>query len=299
MNVLQNLIKIIFTLLILISTNTYACDVCGCGSSNSSSFANVLGGNYIGFSYNYMYFQYIQKTADPDFPLAEDHVNTVSVSGQYHITDKIQINATIPYRFNNRYKASGNISNSGMGDISVYGLINVLHSESNHSLKLGAGLKLPTGKFDLQNSSLNQTSAAQLGTGSLDILLPVQYYYTNNQWSFNASAMYFIKGTNDDEFKYGDQTQVNVSTSYVFPVATNISLAPSVGVSYDHFLASERFDIVDSRTKGYMTNASIGVQMETAHLILGVNTQLPIAQNLIDNEVTFNQSVGVYTYFKF
>ncbi|MDO6738605.1 transporter [Wenyingzhuangia sp. 2_MG-2023] len=297
---MQTLIKIFFTLLLIInSTKTYACDVCGCGSSNSSSFANVLGGNYVGFSYNYMYFQYIQNYSDSDFPLAKDHVNTVSISGQYQITDKVQINATVPYRFNNRYKASGDVSNSGMGDVSVYGLINLLHADSNHSLKLGAGLKMPTGDFDLQNSSLNKTSAAQLGTGSWDVLLPLQYNYNKEQWSVNVSAMYFLKGKNDDDFKYGNQTQVNVNTTYVFPVVNNFSLAPIVGLSYDYFLASERFDIVDNRTKGYMTNANIGVQMETKKLILGINTQLPIAQNLIENEVTFNQGIGVYTYWKF
>ncbi|NJB82645.1 transporter [Wenyingzhuangia aestuarii] len=299
MNVLQTLTKIFFTLLLIVSTSTYACDVCGCGSSNSSSFANVLGGNYVGFTYNYMHFQYLQNYANPNKPLADDHVNTISLSGQYQITDRIQVNATVPYRFNHRYKISGNVSNSGIGDVSVYGLINLLNINSNHSLKVGAGLKLPTGEFDLQNSSLNQTSAAQLGTGSLDILLPIQYNYNQNEWSVNVSAMYFIKGKNKDEFKYGNQTQVNINTSYVFPVGNNLSLAPIAGLSYDYFLASERFDIVDSRTKGYMTNANIGLQLETKDLILGVNTQLPINQNLIDNDVTFNYGVGVYTYWKF
>lgn len=299
MNVLQNLNKIIGGLLAIISCNLYACDVCGCGSSNSSSFANMLGGNYIGFTYNYMHFQYIQSNANPNIPLADDHVNTLSITGQYQITDKLQVNAMVPYRFNNRYKTSGDFSNQGIGDVSVLGLISLLNQESSHSLKIGAGIKMPTGEFDLKNSSLNQTSAAQLGTGSWDVLLPLQYNYNVNQWSVNVSAMYFIKGENEDEFKYGNQTQVNINTSYVFPLSTGWSIAPTVGVSYDYFLASERFDIVDNRTKGYMTNANIGLQLETEKMVFGMNAQLPIDQNLIDNEVTLNYGVGVYTYWKF
>lgn len=299
MNVLQTPIKIFLSIFLMLTTTTYACDVCGCGSANSSSFANVLGGNYLGFTYNYMYFEYIQSNADSNFPLAKDHVNTLSISGQYQLTDKLQVNAIVPYRFNNRYKASGNVSNSGIGDISIYGLINLLNKNSNHSFKLGVGVKLPTGEFDLQNSSLNQTSAAQLGTGSWDLLLPFQYNYNKEQWSVNVSAMYFLKGTNNDDFKYGNQTQINVNTTYVFPLATNISIAPIVGLSYDHFLASERFDIVDNRTNGYMTNASVAVQMETKNFIMGLNSQLPVSQNLIENEVTFNYGLGVYTYWKF
>ena len=299
MNVLQDLTKIFFILLISFSTKIHACDVCGCGASNSSGFANVLGGNYIGFTYNYMHFQYIQSNANPNIPLADDHVNTLSITGQYQLTDYFQIKGTIPYRFNNRYKSTGDFSNNGLGDVSFYGLINVLNAESNHSLKIGAGVKMPTGKFDLKNSSLNQTSAAQLGTGSWDLLLPLQYNYNLNQWSINISAMYFLKGTNNDEFKFGNQTQVNVVSSYVFPLGTNTSIAPIVGASYDHFLASERFGIVDNRTNGEMLNATIGVQAETEHFVVGVNSQLPLSQNLIDNEVTFNYGIGLYTYWKF
>ncbi|MGY5353737.1 hypothetical protein [Wenyingzhuangia sp. IMCC45467] len=299
MNVLPTLTKILFTVLLITSTNIFACDVCGCGASNSNSFANVLGGNYVGFTYNYMHFQYIQNNSNPNFPLATDHVNTLSITGQYFITDKIQVNGTIPYRFNNRYKASGDVANNGVGDVSLYGMYNLLQNTNNHNLKIGVGLKLPTGKFDLQNSSLNQTSAAQLGTGSWDVLFPLQYHYNKNNWSVNMSAMYFLKGKNNDEFKYGNQTQINISSSYVFPLRTKFSIASIIGASYDHFLASERFDIVDNRTNGKMLNANIGIQAETEHFIVGVNSQLPLSQNLIDNEVTFNYGLGVYTYWKF
>ncbi len=296
---MQNLNKIIMGLIALTTIQLHACDVCGCGSGNSSSFANVLGGNYIGFTYNYMHFQYIQSNANPNIPLADDHVNTLSLTGQYQITDAFQVSATLPYRFNNRYKSSGKFSNNGIGDVSLVGLYNVLSAKSNHSLRIGAGVKMPTGEFDLKNSSLNQTSAAQLGTGSWDLLLPLQYNYNVNQWSVSLSAMYFLKGKNKDEFKFGNQTQININTSYVFSVATGMSVAPIVGFSYDHFLASERFDIVDERTKGYMTNANMGVQLETEKLVVGVNAQLPLDQNLIDNEVTLNYGLGLYTYWKF
>ncbi|MDO3695768.1 transporter [Wenyingzhuangia sp. chi5] len=295
---MQNLNKIFFTILTIVSVNSYACDVCGCGSTNNNNFTNLLGGNYVGFTYNYMYFQYKQGSFS-NVPMAKDDVNTISITAQYHITNRIQINANVPYKFNHRQKASGDIHTSGMGDIMVYGLMNVLNTDSNHVLKIGAGIKLPTGTFDLQNSSLNQTSAAQLGTGSLDVLLPIKYGYHYNNLSVVLSAMYFIKGTNSDEFKFGNQTQVNTSISYGISLKNKVVISPIAGIGYDHFLASERYDIKDHRTSGTMYNANIGVQLETKRIVVGLNTQLPIKQNLIDNEVVFKNGVGLYTYWKF
>ena len=294
---MNKLKKTSIAILMVFSISTYACDVCGCGSSNNSSFANTLGGNFIGFTYNYMYFQYKQGTF-ANTPLAKDYINTVNISAQYHVTSRFQINAMIPYRFNNRYKASGKVTNSGIGDIVFYGMISLLPKHSNHTLKIGAGLKLPTGKFDLANSSLNKTSAAQLGTGSLDILFPVQYSFRHQELSVNLSAMYFIKNKNKQQYKYGNQTQLNARVSYDFSIKKTI-ISPIVGITYNGFLPTEQYGIVDHRTSGYMTNATLGVQVEIDKLVIGLNTQRPIAQNLIKNEVTFKQGIGVYTYWRF
>ncbi|MGY6647623.1 transporter [Wenyingzhuangia sp. IMCC45574] len=247
-----------------------------------------------------MYFQYRQSNANRNIPLAKDHVNTVTLSGQYQLTDYVQINALLPYRFNNRYKLSGDVSNSGIGDVSVYGMANVLHSKSRHRLKFGVGFKMPTGKFDLQNSSLNQTSAAQLGTGSWDLLLPFQYNYKQDKWFVNISAMYFLKGENNDNFKFGNQTQVSSQFAYKIPVNNNkLTVVPKVGVSYDHFLPTERFHIVDERTSGHMTSATFTLETYVDKYIVGVNYQTAVSQELIRNEVKFNKGLGIYCYYRF
>lgn len=300
MNVMQTRIKLFFTLsMFLCSLGVYACDICSCGSSNSNSFANVLGGNYVGFSYNYLHFQSIQNYANDAAPLANDHTHTLSLTTQYQMTDRIQVNTLLPYKFNERINDAGVQNNRGLGDISVYGLIDLLPSANHHRLKFGMGVKLPTGSFDIENTNPNQISAIQLGTGSLDVLLPFQYHYTQSKWAVNLSAMYFVKGKNKDEFKFGNQTQINLSSTYVFSTGHDFSVAPIIGFSYDSFLAAERFGIVDKRTKGYMANANLGIQLETDHMILGIHTQQPIAQNLVQKEVLFDKGIGVYTYWKF
>ncbi len=294
--VLQNLRCLIFVL--FFSVTSYACDVCSCGSANNSVFTNAIHGNFIGMSYNHMFFQYKEGVFE-DSPLADDRINTVTATGQYQINDRILINVILPYRFNYRYTSEEDVSLSGLGDVSIYGLISVLNEASKHVLKLGLGLKLPTGKFDLASSQDNKTSSTQLGTGSLDIALPLQYALNLNQFSFNISAVYFIKNTNSEEFKYGNQTQVNTSIAYGIQLSKQLKMSPYVGVNYDQFKPSERFDIIDRRTSGYMTNSNFGIQLETERVIMGLNSQLSLDQNLIEHEVLFRYGMGVFAYWRF
>jgi hypothetical protein len=295
-HVLQNLKYSI--LLLLFSVSSYACDVCSCGAANNSVFTNAIHGNFIGLSYNHMFFQYKEGVFD-DSPVADDRINMVTVTGQYQINDRILINAILPYRFNYRYTSEEDISTSGLGDISVYGLISVLDEASKHVLKLGLGLKLPTGKFDLKSSQDNKTSSTQLGTGSLDVALPLQYAFGFGDFSFNLSAVYFVKNTNSESFKYGNQTQVNTSIAYAVPINKGFIMSPYVGVNYDQFKASERFEIMDHRTSGHMTNTNFGIQMETERVIMGLNSQVSLDQNLIEHEVLFKYGVGVFGYWRF
>ena len=81
-HVLQNL-KFSF-IFFLMSITAFACDVCSCGSANNSVFTNAIHGNFIGMSYNHMFFQYKEGVFD-DSPVADDRINTVTVTGQYQI----------------------------------------------------------------------------------------------------------------------------------------------------------------------------------------------------------------------
>ncbi len=296
MSVLQKINTVIF--LLLFTSKAFACDVCSCGASNNSVFTNAIHGNFIGMTYNHMYFQYKEGISE-DSPKADDYINTVTVTGQYQINDRFLVNTNVPYRFNYRNTSEEEVSIKGVGDVSITGLASVLNKNSSHTLKLGVGLKLPTGKFDLEKSESNKTSSTQLGTGSLDILLPMQYAYAWNQFSFNVNATYFIKNTNSEEFKYGNQTQINTSVAYSVPLKNNYIISPYVGLSYDDFEASERFEIIDKRTSGYMTNTNFGIQMESERIIVGVNSQVSLNQNLIAHEVTFNYGLGVFGYWRF
>ncbi|WP_139959042.1 transporter [Flavicella sediminum] len=296
--VFQN--KCALLLLVLFTSNQiFACDVCSCGSSSSSSFANGISGSFLGLSYNYMHFVF-KEGISTNSPEGNDYINSIAITGQYQISERIRINAMVPYRFNYRRNSSHEaIDNSGLGDMSVYGLYSVLANESAHKLRIGAGLKMPTGRFNENSTSANNTSATQLGTGSWDVIFPVQYEYTIKDFSLNFGAVYFVKNKNEATFKFGNQTQLNLGVSYAFSLNDRFILAPLAGINYDSFAATEQYNIKDERTSGFMSNATIGLQFQTEKMIIGINSQLPLKQNLIEKEVHFQQGVSLYTYWRF
>ncbi len=286
-------------LVFLFSKIAFACDVCSCGSSNSGSFSGNLTGNYIGFSYNFLHFNFKENNLVSNAPIANDYINTVSITGQYFVTDNIQINAIIPYRFNTRSTSFDEVKNQGLGDVTLTGLVSLLAKESTHYLKLGMGVKLPTGTFNLQRANVNQTSATQLGTGSWDVLLPIRYGYRHEDFSISVRGTYYIKNENKDAFKFGNQTQLSTIVTRKFDIKDTYALAPILGVNYDHFLPTSRFGVEDKRTSGYMVNATVGLEADIDAFVVGASYQIPIAQNLIENEVSFNKGLGVYTYWRF
>lgn len=296
----KGLQKIKFAILLALcySQVIFACDVCSCGSSNSNNLNGGLSNNYIGLSFNFLHFSFKEGVAN-NSPIADDYIRTISINGQYFINNKIQINAVIPHRINSRVTSNQTVNNNGLGDITLYGLYNTLSHQKKHSLKFGAGLKLPTGKFDISITDINKTSAIQLGTGSLDVLVPIQYKFKSKKVVFNLNGTYFFKNKNSNEFKYGNQIQLNSRIGYKVNIKSNYTIIPSIGLIYDDFKASERFEIIDKRSSGNMTNANFSLQAYLNKIVLGLNYFTPLKQNLIEKEVTFVRSMGVSLNYLF
>lgn len=292
--------KISIILFLLFSTNNYACDVCGCGAANSSNtqYSNY---NYIGLSYSFMHFNY-KEGIHLNSPIGIDKINSLQLTGQYFITNKFSISTIVPFQINSREASNGTEQNHGLGDVSFTGMYNVLHTESDHYLKLGFGIKLPTGEFDLIRANANNAanvSTTQLGTGSYDYMFPLQYGVQLNKLSLQLNAAYFLKTENQYYFKYGNQTQYQAKVKYNFLETETLHLDASLSVSHDDFKNSETSGSANFDTDGKMTNAILGMSCDFKKFVLGVNYQTPISQNLVNNNVTFNNGLGVYTHWKF
>ena len=110
---------------------------------------------------------------------------------------------TNSYHFHNRETNTGNQSINGLGGYYDYRIISKfikrIKIESTlfiHSLQAGAGVKIPVGKFDeMNNGSVNPSY--QVGTGSWDYLIAMEYVIRRKQLGLNALLNYVIKTEND------------------------------------------------------------------------------------------------------
>lgn len=289
--------KWILSILSILYWNSWSCDICNSGASNTSS--SSIGGlhNYIGLQYQYLHFNY-KETIASDSPIAQDKINTMQLVGQYYLTKKININWNIPYQYNIRENSTEKVERSGLGDISFTSNYKWISHNENHHISLGLGLKLPTGKFDLVRANQNQTSANQIGTGSLDVLLPLQYSFVQKKYNWSISGQYSFKGKNEYDYQYGNQIHLETGGNYIL-FEKKHALEAGLNLSYDHFGNISRFDIEDDQTDGYMVNTKLNLTYKTKNWVFGGYYQIPITQNLLNDEVSFQKSLGVLTYYQF
>jgi hypothetical protein len=95
------------------------------------------------------------------------------------------------------------------------------HAAFSHQLWIGGGLKLPTGKFEIEKDDPDVASMAnmQLGSGSTDFLLSATYNVQVNKLGVNTAATYKISTANNDEYRFGDK--FSASSFVYYPIAVS------------------------------------------------------------------------------
>lgn len=302
--------KIIFALLFSICFFAgKACDICGCG----------VGGNYIGIlpefhkhvfglRYRYNALQtHLGNGGSITYLTSLEKYQTLELWGGWNIGKKIRLMAVIPYAFNERSNQGISQSKNGPGDITVSGFYQLLNKHRTtgngkmltHTLWLGAGIKLPAGKYtaaDKQNTSQN-TNLFQLGTGSTDFTLQGMYDIRLQDAGFNLSANYKMNSANKYKYNYGNKLSTSAQFYYKWRVKNQVTLAPNAGMMFE----SARKDI-DNKIKvdvsgGRLLLGTIGLESSFKKVSLGAVWQKPLSQNLANGIVKANSRVMVHVSF--
>ncbi|MGJ8667251.1 MAG: hypothetical protein ACSHW7_12850 [Patiriisocius sp.] len=325
MNVFQNFkqIAIIFLLLIGSVNSSDACDIltehsdfepqkvfcdlCGCATSSGSFGYGTLGNsNFIGV--RYMYQNYESKNGIfENSPISKETFNTYQIWAQVPIKDSFFVNATIPYQYLNRSFNGIDENLNGLGDISVIGWykyvfykdkksdnidFSVEKENSGHSVQIGLGAKLPTGKFE-ERLADNINPGFQVGTGSLDVILSAGYNYAGNKIGLNTLISYYAKSENKNEYKFGDQFSY-ATNLYTLMAREKMKITPFIGVSGDVYGSIEQYGQTLNATNGSILNATLGTELTVKTFIFGASYTLPLYQNLFDDNVQSKQRISLY-----
>ncbi|KLT68544.1 transporter [Flavobacterium sp. ABG] len=286
-----------FTFQRLAMLEDFDCDACGCSASGGSmGFSSMLNNNFVGVRY----FKQSYTSRDGIFnnsPWIDENFNTVQAWARIPITQKIQISALVPYHFHERELTSGTESIAGLGDITVMGLYSVYETKKDstlftHKINLGAGVKMPTGKFAEANNLGSINQSFQLGTGSWDYLLVSEYVIKKNNLGLNTMLNYVFKTENSKNYQYGDQFNYASTLFYLFNLEA-LQLVPQLGLAGEVYQTNKQHGLDLPDTAGDILFGKFGIEVGRDKFSLGINAMLPINQNLSSGKMEANYRWGI------
>ncbi|MEN2400640.1 transporter [Flavobacterium sp. MC2016-06] len=281
-----------FTFQRLAMLEDFDCDACGCSASGGSmGFGSMLNNNFVGLRY----FKQSYSSRDGIFansPWIDENFNTIQAWARIPVTEKIQISALVPYHFNERKLTAGTENIEGLGDITVVGLYSVYQTKKDstfftHKLNVGAGIKIPTGKFTEANNLGTVNQSFQLGTGSWDYLAVTEYVIKHKNLGLNTTLNYTMKTENSKNYQYGDQFNYSGTFFYLFDLKS-VQIVPQAGLAGEVYQTNKQHGLDVPNTAGDVLFGKFGIEAGKDKFSIGVNAMLPIIQNLSNGNMEAN-----------
>lgn len=265
-------------------TETKACDACGCSLGGYSlGFIPQQNSSFVGLRYSRAHF-YAEMLHGSNHEFSEDTYQRVELIWRHVWKNRWQVNVMLPYLYN---RMDGNqhdlIKLSGFGDpvfMLNYKVIDQMLVEKNfrQNLWIGAGVKAPLGKFDAVDRAELINPNFQLGSGSWDALLHLNYIAQVKSFGVNIEATGKINTPNSMDYQFGNQGSVTTNLFHTQLVKGH-SIAPYLGTyfEYGEFHRFEGFKEVN--TGGRASFANVGLQWQKDRCLFNAQYQLPIWQD--------------------
>ena len=212
----------------------------------------------------------------------------------YGVNEKFTVFGVIPY-LDKRLEVNTSMGrltrgDAGIGDLRFLFRYTIRQwDRPQETLRLApfAGLEVPSGNDDTDDSLGRLPTPLQLGSGSWDPIIDTVFSWQTLPWQIDASATYKIN-TEANDFEFGDEARIDLSFQYrLFPRELGDG-APSFlyGVMEstlewrDH---NESFGKGDPDSGGTTWYISPGIQYVSKRTVFEAAVQIPVLQNLNGN----------------
>lgn len=285
---------IIIISLISFSFTGSACEICGCGTGNY--YIGLLPQFRSGFlGVRYQFSSFHTSINGDATQYSKDLFQSIEVWGGINIGKRWQIIAIVPFNFIHQASDDGTYKGSGIGDIAAIVNYEVFNRSSategkklvTQQLWLGAGIKLATGKFNIDptDPALVALANTQVGSGSNDFLLNAMYNVSVNNFGVSTGARYKMNTANKDKYFFGNKLSAN-SIVYYSIKSLKTTITPNAGLMYEHTEASKLSSQKIAETGGYLLSTAAGIEINFNKMSIGCNAQLPLSQNFANGQTT-------------
>ncbi|NLN33379.1 MAG: transporter [Flavobacteriaceae bacterium] len=276
------------------------CDACGCSAGNGSSgFETLLQSQFVGVKYFAQHYK-AKENAFVNQANYDQYFNTIMLWSRISLTEKLEVYGSIPYHFHNRETNFGNQNIKGIGDATVMGIYTLLNKQTekmnHHQLNLGGGVKIPLGKFN-ESSASGTNPSFQLGTGSWDVLMALNYRYEFGKSAVMLGLDYTLKGENEKKYEFGDQFNYSVAYHHYFIRKENFILTGRTGFQGEIYQPNKQFGEILNRTSGDALFGKAGFELGYKNWSLGSEWMLPVVSNLGSNDIEARSRFSFFLNF--
>lgn len=302
---------LIVTLFLLISSNMFACDICGCFMGITPYYNR----NSISVLYRYRSFNGYDSQAHSLFPnggkffipaRSQDAPITghagneadyelyrsMEIRGKYFVNSRLEINAILPYVSNSERYNGYTSTIGGMGDANFYAgyhLVQKLDEHFKQQLIAGAGFKLPTGKNDFKNTAgIRYSSLMQGGTGSTDGFVYLNYMVGLGNLGASLNTSYKVNGKNSRQESIANSTTSFLNIFYKQRIGKDVQVMPSAQFFYE-YSGGEKYNGVKTG-EHVMNNLMGGVGADIFYKNVALNAG--IQKNIWEAETDHPMSAG-------
>lgn len=290
-------ILFLFLVLMMFPLSAHACSICGCASgANYNGILPQYRKNFIALRHRYRGFDQAVKQINGGYLNSAYTYSTYEVWGRLYLKDRLQFFFNLPYTVNTlTTDADGKSTLTGLNDMSFqlnYNAINTTFDTTrvhtvHHNLLLGAGIKLPTGKYQQRNKDdLMYAPNFQAGSGAFSYLASVVYTLRYRKVGLNVDGNYIYNTENELKYAFGNQFTSSL-TAFAWLKKGQFTFLPNTGVFYEHLDRDIDNGYYNNLSGGYALNYHAGLDVYFKNLFLSGTLQAPVLQDIGSDQITY------------